>query len=86
MQRIGETSAFGATQNIILKGFDPVSANGFTQVPNVLLNDPALGFSAKVVYGKLLSYAWHNHLVFPGQERMAKDIGTSQPTVTRAIR
>jgi DNA-binding GntR family transcriptional regulator len=34
----------------------------------------------------LLSYAWNNNLVFPGQERMAADIGSSQPTIARAIK
>jgi biotin operon repressor len=86
MRRIGETEAFKGTQNIILKGFDPVSSGGFTQIPNLLLNDPKLSFSAKVVYSKLLSYAWHNAMVFPGQERMAKEIGSKRSTVNKAIK
>jgi len=85
MQKLAESRAFGEVQNILLKGFDPISASGFTQVPNKLLNDAGLSFAAKVVYGKLLSYAWHNNMVFLGQERMARELGTSQPTVTRAI-
>ena len=85
MEKLSDISRFTERQNIILKGFDPVSAGGFTQVPNFLINNQDLSFAAKVVYAKLLSYAWHNDRVFPGQERMAEEIGTSRPTVTKAI-
>lgn len=85
MERLSTIGRFQAHQNIILHGFDPVSAGGFTQVPNCLLDQTDLSFAAKVVYAKLLSYAWFNNKVFPGQETMAEEIGTSQPTVTRSI-
>jgi len=85
MQKIGETAKFKEVQNIVLEAFDPVSAGGFTQIPNCVINDAVLSANAKLVYAKLLSYAWHNNLVFPGQERMAQEIGSSQPTVARAI-
>ena len=42
-------------------------------------------WSYQVVYAKLLSYAWHNDQVFPGQEHMAEEIGSSKSTVGRAI-
>lgn len=71
-------------QNIVLKGFDPVSAGGFTQVPNVLLKS-SLTANAKVVYAQLLSYAWTNDRCYPGQERMAEDLGSTKSTVNRAI-
>jgi hypothetical protein len=85
MEKLGESQQFKERQNIVLEGFDPVSAGGFTQVPNILLNDVNLSANAKLAYAKLLSYAWTNNLVYPGQERMARDIGSSQPTVARAI-
>lgn len=72
-------------QNIVLKGFDPVSAGGFTQVPNILLRNPDLSNNAKVVYAKLLSYAWQNNYCFPGQETMGEELGSSQPTIARAL-
>src|SRR5512138_2061812 len=50
-----------------------------------LLNNHSLTNNAKVVYAKLLSYAWHNNQVFPGQERMAEEIGSSKSTVGRAV-
>ena len=86
MQKLSEIARFQEHENIILQGFDPVSAGGFTQVPNCLLDHTQMSFAAKVVYAKLLSYAWHNNLVFPGQDTMAEELGTSQPTVTRSIK
>ena len=71
-------------QNIVLKGFDPVTSGGFTQIPNMLLKSP-LSANAKVVYAQLLSYAWTNDKCYPGQERMADDLGSTKSTVNRAI-
>ena len=85
MDRLGDLKPFQEKQNIVLKNFDPVSAHGFTQVPNFLLKDPDLSANAKVVYSMLLSYAWNNDRVFPGQERMGNDLGMSTPTISRAI-
>ena len=86
MKKLGDISHFQEKQNIILQGFDPVSAGGFTQVPNILLKDTKLSAHSKIVYASLLSYAWNNSFCYPGQERMATDIGTSQPTIARAIK
>ena len=85
MQKFADIDRFKEQQIIILEGFDPVSAGGFTQVPNIILKDPKLSANAKVVYALMLSYAWHNNRVFPGQDRMAEDLGTSRPTVTKAV-
>ena len=86
MDRLSDLQRFQERQNIVLQGFDPISAGGFTQVPNFLLNDPKISANAKVVYAKLLSYAWNNDRVFPGQDTMAKDVGMSQPTIARAVK
>jgi len=86
MQKLGELNQFQEKQNIILQGFDPVSAGGFTQVPNCILRDSKLSSNAKIVYSMLLSYAWNNNNVFPGQERLAKDTGTSTRTIIRTIK
>lgn len=86
MEKLGETHQFRERQNIVLKGFDPVSAGGFTQVPNCLLNNIELSFSAKVVYAKLLSYAWNHNRVFPGQVRMAEELGSKRSTVNKAVK
>jgi biotin operon repressor len=85
MHKLSDIPRFRDERNILLEGFDPVTAGGFTQVPNFILNHTKLSFPAKVVYAKLLSYAWHNNCVFPGQDTMAQELGTSQPTVARAV-
>ena len=72
-------------QNMRINSADPVALHGFTQVPNFILRNPDLSANAKTTYALLLSYAWHNDLCFPGQERLADQMGTHVATVSRAI-
>ena len=72
-------------RNILLDTTDPVVREGFTQVPNFILRNGALSVGAKVVYAMFLSYAWHNDSCFPGQERLASDMGMTRPRVTQLI-
>ena len=65
-------------KNIILDGFDPVAAAGFTQVPNVILKSTDLSVGAKLTYALLLSYAWQKESCFPGQETLASRHGRFQ--------
>ncbi|MBI5771957.1 MAG: helix-turn-helix domain-containing protein [Verrucomicrobia bacterium] len=69
-------------KNIQLDSVDPVIQLGFTQVPNFVLRDTRLSIGAKLTYAMFLSYAWHNDLCFPGQERLAADLGMSVPSVS----
>lgn len=71
--------------NIRFVGADPVSSGGFTQLPNFILRNPKLSVGAKVVYAMFISYGWHNNFCFPGQDRLAKDIGMTRPRVTQLI-
>jgi hypothetical protein len=73
-------------RNIELDTLDPVARGGFTQVPNFILKNPNLSVGAKVVYAMFLSYAWHNDSCFPGQERMAEDMGMSVSRVNEFIK
>ena len=66
------------TDNLVLRG-------GFTQVPNFILKDPKLSVGAKVAYAMFLSYAWHNDSCFPGQGRLAEDMGMSRSRVTEFV-
>ena len=72
-------------KNITLDTFDPVAAQGFTQVPNFILKDPKISVGAKIVYSMFLSYAWHNDSCFPGQDRLAVDMGLTRVRVTQLI-
>ncbi len=73
-------------RNIILEAPNPVTAEGFTQVPNFILRSATLSMGAKLTYAMFLSYAWHNDLCFPGQEKLAEAIGVSRQSVGTFIR
>lgn len=60
---------------------DEAWAQGFTQVPNVILRNPKLSLGARMAYGVLLSYAWQEKSCFPGQARMARDMGCIEKSV-----
>lgn|SRR5579871_1229262 len=68
-------------RNIILRGADLLSARGFTQVPNHVLESAVLSPGAKLAYAMLLKYAWQNDYCFPGQRRLSKDMGVTDRSV-----
>lgn len=72
-------------KNIQLDTLDPITREGFTQVPNFILRDPSLSLGAKVTYAMFLSYAWTNDHCFPGQERLAQDMGMSRTRVNEFV-
>jgi DNA-binding transcriptional ArsR family regulator len=73
-------------QNIILKGADAATAKGFTQVPNFLLKTKKLSSGDKMAFAMLLSYAWQNDFCFPGQLRLADDLGLDERSVRRHLK
>jgi biotin operon repressor len=73
-------------RNIQLETLDPIARGGFTQLPNFILKDSSLSVGAKVTYAMFLSYAWHNDSCFPGQERLAEDMGMSVSRVNEFIK
>ena len=85
MRKLGDSMA-DRYKNIILDGFDPVAAAGFTQVPNVILKSAELSGGAKLAYAMLLSYAWQNDFCFPGQETLADDMGVSKRSVISFVK
>ena len=85
MEQIGIGGQFEKFQNIILEGFDPISAGGYTQVPNFILRSKDLSIGAKMTYAALLSYAWQNDYCFPGQQTLAEDMGSGKRSVVRYI-
>src|SRR5438552_1327339 len=87
MKHIAQTGRLDEIeQNIKLNTPDPVAQYGFAQVPNFILRNPEVSIGAKVVYSMFISYAWHNNLCFPGQDRLAKDIGMGVSSVNRFVK
>jgi DNA-binding transcriptional ArsR family regulator len=73
-------------RNIILKGADAATAQGFTQVPNFILKSKKLSAGDKMTFAMLLSYAWQNDYCFPGQLRLAEDLGLHERNVRRHLK
>jgi len=81
---LGETNRFKAIErNIEIIGQDLVGLHGFTMVPNFILTNPNLSGEAKLFYSMLLKYARENDYCFPGQQRLAKDMGCSDRSLRR---
>jgi hypothetical protein len=68
-------------RNIEIIGADPVTRHGFTQVPNFILTKKELSVGAKLAYAMLLKYAWDNGACFPGQVKLAEDMGAGERSV-----
>lgn len=74
----------GAEQDAIVIE-DDLLREGFTQVPNLLLKRSDISHGAKIAYAMLLSYAWGTEKCFPGQARLAADLGVERKAVIRYL-
>ena len=72
-------------RNIEIVGADPVTRHGFTQVPNFILTKPELSVGAKLAYAMLLKYAWDEGACYPGQLKLAQDMGSGERSVRRYL-
>ena len=68
-------------RNIEIIGADPVTLHGFTQVPNFILTNKDLSVGAKLAYAMLLKYAWTDDACYPGQQKLADDMGPGERSV-----
>jgi len=75
----GRLSEVAHTIEIV--GADPITRHGFTQVPNVILTDKKLSVGAKLAYAMLLKYAWTDEACFPGQQKLATDMGSGERSI-----
>ena len=66
---------------IEIVGADPITQRGFTQIPNVILTDKKLSVGAKLAYAMLLKYAWTDVTCFPGQQKLADDMGSGERSI-----
>ena len=73
-------------RNIKLVGADIATRGGFTQVPNFLLKSNNLSSGDKLAFAMLLSYAWQNDHCFPGQKRLAVDMGLHETNVRKHLK
>jgi DNA-binding transcriptional ArsR family regulator len=80
MQRLGEIAAF-KDRNLRLHGADIATQRGWTGVPNFILESDKISVGAKLTYAMLLKYARELDECFPGQNRLAKDMGNSERSV-----
>lgn len=58
---------------------------GFTVVPNYILSDTNVSFGARLTYMLLLSYAWKEGSCFPGQDKLADDLGVTRKAVNKYL-
>jgi DNA-binding MarR family transcriptional regulator len=84
MQRLGETKAF-KDRNLRLLGADIATQRGWTGVPNFILESKEISVGAKLTYAMLLKYAREMDECFPGQDRLAKDMGTTRQSANAYI-
>jgi len=68
-------------KNIKLIGADAATKRGFTMVPNFILTHTKLNVGAKLTYAMLLKYAWQNDHCFPGQKKLAEDMGAGERSI-----
>lgn len=85
MQRLAETQAF-RDRNLRLRGADIATQRGWTGVPNFILESDQISVGAKITYAMLLKYAREMDECFPGQDRLAKDMGSTRQSVCAYIK
>lgn len=68
-------------RNIELIGADPATQLGFTQVPNFILTKGDISVGAKLAYAMLLKYAWFDDGCYPGQAKLAADMGAGERSI-----
>lgn len=68
-------------RNIEIVGADPATRFGFTQVPNFVLTNKDLSVGGKLAYAMLLKYAWSDDACYPGQAKLAADMGAGERSI-----
>ena len=68
-------------RNIEIVAADPATRYGFTQVPNFMLTNKEISVGGKLAYAMLLKYAWSKDACFPGQQKLAEDMGAGERSI-----
>jgi len=82
VERVAATQVF-KERTLILEGADAATRLGWTGVPNFILRSKEVSPGAKLVYTMLLYYAREEDECFPGQERLAEDMGATDRSVRK---
>ena len=85
MQKLADTKRF-RDRSLILKGADIATQRGWTGVPNFILESKGISPGAKLIYAMLLKYARELDECFPGQDRLARDMGNGERSVRRWLK
>ena len=85
MQKLADTKQF-KDRSLIVRGADIATQRGWTGVPNFILESKEISVGAKLTYAMLLKYARELDECFPGQGRLADEMGTSRQSVNSYIR
>ena len=85
MQKLSEIKHF-RDRSLILKGADLATQRGWTGVPNFILESKEISAGAKLTYAMLLKYARELDECFPGQVRLAQDMGNGERSVRRWLK
>lgn len=73
-------------QTIVIEYKDALPAgDNFTPVPNQVLWHKEISSGAKLAYAAILNYATHGNFIFPGQERLASEIGVHLATLNKYL-
>jgi len=59
---------------------------GFVEIPKNILPITSVTVGAKVCLSVMLSYVWHKEGEFPGQRKLAQDMGVSLRSAVNYIR
>ena len=85
MQKLADTKTF-RDRSLILQGADMATQRGWTGVPNFILENKEISAGAKLTYAVLLKYARELDECFPGQDRLARDMGHGERSVRRWLK
>lgn len=62
------------------------TAAGYTVFENAILLDPGLTIGARLTYAVLRHYAWQDDECYPGQQRLAENLGIGERTLRDYVR
>ena len=64
---------------------DEILRAGFAAFPYLVMNDTSLSVGSRFTYAMLLQFAWQEGSCFPGQKRLAQQMGVSRAQVQRYL-